>query len=204
MNSKALGIMFRIPEFGQVKRRLAIQIGDNEALKVYALMLHETINKVLILKDVDLFGFYESTDKENIKINKIRALPQKGNDLGEKMNNAVHCLFEKGYEKVVLIGADSPDLPLKYIEDAFLGLNTYDLVLGPTEDGGYYLIGMKKPLDFLFKDVKWGSKEVLKNTITIAQKEGINYFLLNQWYDIDDVDGLKRWKGSENKNRSCP
>lgn len=194
MNKDALGIMFRIPEFGKVKKRLAAQIGDGEALKAYASMLHETIHKVLTLKKVDLYGFYEDTTKQNIKINKIETLLQKGNNLGEKMFNAFFYLFKKGYKKVALIGADSPDLPLSYIEEAFLKLNIFDLVLGPTEDGGYYLIGMKRPFEILFKDIRWGSKDVLNETVTIAQKEGINYFLLKQWYDIDDIDGLRKWK----------
>lgn len=194
MNKDAIGIMFRIPEFGRVKKRLAAQIGEGEALKAYASMLHETIHKVLTLKKVDLYGFYEDTTKQNIKINKIETLPQKGDNLGEKMYNAFFYLFKKGYERVALIGADSPDLPLKYIEDAFLKLNIFDLVIGPTEDGGYYLIGMKRPFEILFKDIRWGSKDVLDETIAIAQKEGINYFLLKQWYDIDDIDGLRKWK----------
>jgi rSAM/selenodomain-associated transferase 1 len=193
--------MFRIPEFGNVKKRLAVQIGDSEALKLYAYMLHVTITKILHLKKIDFFGFYESLHPQNIKIDKITTIPQQGKDLGEKMFNAINYLFKKDYTKVVLIGADSPDLPLNFIERAFFELNIYDLVLGPTEDGGYYLIGMKKPYDLLFKDINWGSKDVLKNTLAIADKNGISYFLLEKWYDIDDIEGLKRWKDRLKKDR---
>lgn len=199
MNNKpALGIVFRIPEYGKVKKRLAAQIGLDMALKTYAAMLYETIKNISKLTDIDIYGFYEglaSTHHDVFK--KFQPIPQKGKDLGEKMLNAVQWLFEKGYNKVVLIGADSPDLPVYYIKDTFSKLNYYELVIGPAEDGGYYLIGMNMPLDVLFKGIKWGSNSVLKDTISIANNEGIRYFLLPQWYDIDDTKSLRKWKNQQ-------
>lgn len=189
--------MFRIPEYGKVKKRLAIQIGTDEAFKAYTAMLYGTIENLSKLTDIDIYGFYDgivSTQQDILK--KFQNMLQKGKDLGERMLNAVHQLFEMGYEKVVLIGADSPDLPIDYINDAFIKLDTYELVIGPTEDGGYYLIGMNKPLDIIFKNIQWGSSTVIKDTVSIAEKEGIEYFLLPQWYDIDDVEGLRKWQNS--------
>lgn len=202
MNNKALGIMFRVPEFGKVKKRLAAQIGDEEALKAYTSMLHSTIIKVLNLKGIDIFGFYDGTGE--IKIDQINSIPQKGENLGEKMCNTFNHLFDNGYNKAVLIGADSPDLPLHYIEEAFFRLDSYDLVIGPAEDGGYYLIGMSRLLSTIFKDIQWGSSNVMKNTVSIAEKEGIKYFLLPQWYDIDDIENLKRWRSQHFLRSSLP
>ncbi len=119
---------------------------------------------------------------------------QKGNNLGERMYNAVQWLFDNGYQKVSLIGTDSPDLPLAFIKDAFQKLDSYKLVIGPSEDGGYYLIGMKNPFDMLFKNIEWGSDKVLKDTVSKAHSAGISYFLLPEWYDIDDLRSLSRWR----------
>lgn len=205
MNKSALGIMFRIPEYGKVKKRLAVCIGNEEALKAYASMLYETVKNVSQLKSVDLYGFYEGTiSKTESLLESIQTMPQQGKDLGERMLNAVQWLFEKGYNKVVLIGADSPDLPVEYIKDAFLKLNSCELVIGPAEDGGYYLIGMNSPLDIIFKDIKWGSNSALKDTISIANNEGIRCFLLPHWYDIDDMEGFRQWKNQQFSNSSLP
>jgi len=110
------------------------------------------------------------------------------------MSNAIQWLFQKGYEKVSIIGADSPDLPPSFITDALEKLDSHDLVIGPSEDGGYYLIGMNRSFDIIFKDVNWGYKNVLKDTVSKADAAGISYFLLPEWYDIDDLNSLNRWK----------
>lgn len=264
MKNSALGIIFRLPEFGKVKKRLAAQIGDSEALNAYASMLHITIERTSTLKDIDIYGFYRSeseatqpkvgaslsqrgcspfeTPKRNyfffnrefegakapskltknailpfiadqrsghfgifrnqeIKLNNLTTLPQQGENLGEIMLNAFDQLFAIGYNRVLLIGADSPDLPLHYITEAISKLDLYDLIIGPTEDGGFYLIGSRKPLsNQIFQDIGWGSRTVLKDTLNNAQKLKINYFLLNTWYDIDDKEGLDRWKDKFTKS----
>lgn len=194
--------MFRVPEYGKVKKRLAAQIGDDNAFRAYTAMLYETIQNVSRLTDVDIYGFYDGTVSVQHNLLKIfQSIPQNGKDIGEKMFNALKWLFEKRYSKAALIGADSPDLPVEYIKDAFLKLSFYELVIGPANDGGYYLIGMNSPLDIIFEGIKWGSNSVMNDTIAIAEMEGINYFLLPKWYDIDDVEGLKRWRKKIDYNR---
>jgi len=197
----ALGIFFRIPLYGKVKKRLAAEIGKDAALKAYRSMLDATIENVLRIHGVDIYGFYEGEVTSVIDFQKkIPLILQKGNDLGEKMSNAIQWLFQKGDEKVSLIGADSPDLPLPFITEAFEKLDSYDLVIGPSEDGGYYLISMNKPFDTIFKDINWGHDNVLKDTVSKAKAAGISYFLLPQWYDIDDLNSFNRWKL---KNLAC-
>jgi rSAM/selenodomain-associated transferase 1 len=208
MNNSALGIIFRIPEFGKVKKRLAAQIGDSEALKAYASMLHITLERTSTLKDIDIYGFYRSESEvpqpkagASLKLNSLITLPQQGKNLDDIMLNAFEQLFNIGYHKVLLIGADSPDLPLHYIREAISMLNFYDLGIGPTEDGGFYLIGSRKPLsNQIFQGIDWGSSTVLKDTLNNVQKLKINYFLLNTWYDIDDKEGLDRWKNKLTKS----
>lgn len=190
----ALGVFFRIPAPGKVKKRLAIEIGEDSALEAYKSMLKATINNVSMLQSIDIYGFYDGILRDNTFMETSSLIPQKGSDLGERMLNAIKQLLTSGYGKVSLIGADSPDLPLSYIKDAFVKLDSSDLVIGPSEDGGYYLIGMKKPFENIFKNIKWGCNNVLKDTISIANNAGISYLLLPQWYDIDDIANLKKWR----------
>lgn len=210
MKSKsALGIFFRIPEFGRVKKRLANEVGEDAALKAYESMLKATIKNVSGLKDIEIYGFYDGEityenyylHPDNASIynlkNEIPLIPQKGYDLGKRMYNAFQLLFDFGYQKISLIGSDSPDIPISFIEIAFQKLDYYDIVIGPSEDGGYYLIGMKKPYEEIFKNIIWGRDTVLEDTISNAVNAGISYFLLPEWYDIDDIDRLNRWRLSK-------
>ena len=217
-NKSSLGIFFRIPAPGKVKKRLAAEIGENEACKAYEYMLHETIKSVSRLRGIDLYGFYEGEKTSSNPslspsvspltkgeyrgieeelgglMGQIPLYSQKGVNLGERMCNAVKWFFHKGYEKVSLVGTDSPDLPFSFLEDAFQKLDSHNLVIGPSEDGGYYLIGMNKPHEVIFEGIQWGHESVLRDTICRAKAAGISYFLLSEWYDIDDLDGFNRWR----------
>jgi rSAM/selenodomain-associated transferase 1 len=192
----ALGIFFRFPALGKVKKRLAYEIGEDAALKAYESMLNATIENVSKLKGIDIYGFYEGegTSLNHLPSITVPLISQKGFNLGERMYKAIQWLFENGYQKVSLIGTDSPDLPLFFIKEAFQKLNSYELVIGPSEDGGYYLIGMKEPLEMVFKNIKWGSDTVLNDTILHAHTAKKSYFLLSEWYDIDDFNTLNRWR----------
>ena len=195
LKKPALGVFFRVPESGKVKKRLSAEIGETAALQAYDSMLSATMDKISGLTAIDIYGFYEG-DAARLKELpfEISFIRQHGNDLGERMADAFALLFGKKHEKVALIGSDSPDLPLSFITAAFESLDASDLVLGPSEDGGYYLIGMKKLIEGIFKGVKWGTEDALKHTIANADDAGINYSLLPEWYDIDDLESLKRWE----------
>lgn len=200
---KCIGLIFRTPEHGRVKNRLASQIGNEKTLLVYTLMLNATFQNISVLEDIDIYGFYDGGFPEDIYkkgwFKKI--IPQKGEDLGEKLLEATKYLFNKGYNRIALMGADSPDLPVSHIKEALKKLDNFDLVIGPSEDGGYYLIAMKEPLNYIFKNIPWGSNEVLKSTIRIAQKKKISLYLLPEWYDIDTLKDLKRWLLSRGKDK---
>lgn len=196
MNKRsALGVIFRTPEYGKVKKRLAAEIGPKQALYFYREMLLTTLERVLLLKDVDIFGFYDGRFPKDIavKFKKICFINQRGNDLGEKLTHAAVYLLGKGYDNFIFIGADSPDLPLQYILEGFWRLKSFDLILGPSADGGYYLIGMKRLVSTIFSNIPWGCPDVLKTTILKAEMEKLSYSLLPPWYDIDDLKTLKRW-----------
>ncbi len=196
-SDSSLGVFFRTPEYSKVKTRLASWIGHEKTLAIYKEMLKATFKKALRLSSIaDLYGFYDGPEPaDHINGREIKLLPQYGKDLGERIFNALNFLFKKGYKSVILIGSDSPDLPTVYIKEAFERLNIFRLVIGPSEDGGYYLIGMTEPLKFLFKDIPWSTSSVLKKTLDLAIRKGIEYSLLPVWYDVDDLEGLRRWKG---------
>lgn len=130
-------------------------------------------------------------------------LPQRGADLGERLQHCFAELFALGFASVVAIGADSPTLPGENVYDAFEALVEEDaVVLGPTDDGGYYLIGMRQMYDGLFQGIPWSSAEVLNTTIKRAEAAEVDVLLLPEWYDVDTPAALERLQEEvrENKN----
>jgi rSAM/selenodomain-associated transferase 2/rSAM/selenodomain-associated transferase 1 len=120
-------------------------------------------------------------------------LPQSGGDLGERMSAAFRQLFAAGYARVILIGSDLPSLPSSRIADADRALRTgADLVLGPAEDGGYYLIGLSRPTDAFLSGISWGGPDVLRQTVARARAVGWRVETIEPWYDVDSPADLAR------------
>ncbi len=191
MKNSALIIFAKNPEAGKVKTRLAATIGNEQALAVYNHLLNHTVSCTEYLP-IDKFVFYSN----NIPHEDVWDLKhyfkdlQIGKDLGERMKNAVDATFEKGYEKIVIIGTDCPELTGGIIMNAFEYLQNNDLVIGPAEDGGYYLIGSKKLHTEIFEDIKWSTAEVLNETIRKLNSLQLSYFLLPELNDIDEEKDL--------------
>ena len=120
---------------------------------------------------------------------------QKGEHLGERMQNAFQELFDLGHEKVVIIGSDLYDLDAKYIEEAYQKLDTHDAVIGPALDGGYYLFGMKKVLPNVFNQKDWGTETVFEDTL--KDLENYNIHLTKALNDIDTFEDIKPYKALE-------
>lgn len=125
----------------------------------------------------------------------IDCLRQRGNDIGERMHNALLDVFALGFERCVLIGSDSPDLPAVLVNDAFDKLDLADAVIGPSTDGGYYLIGYKRQSLCLsiFNGINWSTSGVFKETVKRLDESGFKYTQLPQWSDVDDFDDLKNF-----------
>jgi hypothetical protein len=120
-------------------------------------------------------------------------VPQSGDDLGERMSAAFRQLFAAGYARVILIGSDLPSLPPSRLADADRALQRgADLVLGPAEDGGYYLIGLSRPTDVLFSGISWGGPDVLRQTVARARAECWRVQTIDPWYDVDSPADLAR------------
>jgi len=123
-----------------------------------------------------------------------RMLPQRGESFGEKLHHAFEELFDEGFDSVVIIDADSPTLPRDYLTEAFdeLSRSGERVVLGPAEDGGYYLIGLKRPHRRLFEQIAWSSDRVLAETVERAREIALEVSLLPMWYDVDDSATFER------------
>ncbi len=195
-SKQALIIFTRNPEIGKCKTRLAKTIGNEAALEIYKHLLKHTAD---IIKNVsaDRYVFYsESIQKEDLWVpDFFKKKLQEGSDLGERMENAFSELFQIGYEKVLIIGSDLLDLNAEIISEGFQKLNQHDFVLGPAEDGGYYLFGMKHLHPNVFKNKAWGTETVCYDTLQDLKNEA--FYLLQTLNDIDtfeDIEGIESLK----------
>jgi len=194
-NSRALAVMARVPELGKVKTRLEPFLGAEKTKELYLCFLSDIFANLKKLNSVDVFVFYtpENLTDEFVELIPygIPLAPQKGSDLGERMLNAASHLFGATYESVVIIGSDSPDLPVSYIEEAFKSVEGgKDIAIGPASDGGYYLVALSDPKKAPFAGVNWGTETVLEETLAVMDSEGTKYSLLSEWYDIDEKNDL--------------
>ena len=189
--TKNLSIVFvRNPELGKVKTRLAKTITDKKALNIYILLLRHT-ESVLQKVSSDKVVYY-SEEIQNNDLWSDRCFQkklQKGNDLGERMQHAFEMAFKEGYEKVVIVGSDLFDLKSAHIENAFKALENHNLAIGPSLDGGYYLLGMKVLHSAVFKNKQWGTDSVLETTLKNLEQENVK--LLEALNDIDTFEDLQ-------------
>ena len=190
MNKSLILVFVRNPELGKVKTRLSRTVGDSAALKIYNILLSHT-ESVLNSIPVDKVVYYSEEIQQNdlwsetLYFKKL----QKGFDLGARMRHAFGMAFEDSYEKVVIVGSDLYDLNPTHIEDAFEALDNHDLVIGPSLDGGYYLLGMKELYSAVFENKVWGTNSVLKATLNDLKQQNVK--LLEALNDIDTFEDLK-------------
>jgi len=196
MDDRCLLLFIRNPQKGKVKTRLAATIGDDVTLELYrqfVLSMLSTIKKGGFPFHICLHPKRALNDLKGWLGPEYRYLPQRGRDLGERMKNGFLDTFTRGFEKVVLIGSDIPDLPPSFIEEAFASLSEMDAVIGPSYDGGYYLIGFKNESfsPRVFEGIAWGTEKIFKGTIQILRDEKRKLYILPRWRDIDSIEDLK-------------
>ncbi|MBI5682496.1 MAG: TIGR04282 family arsenosugar biosynthesis glycosyltransferase [Deltaproteobacteria bacterium] len=193
---KAIAIMVKAPLPKMVKTRLTPPLTEEAAAELYKCFIRDIFARIGRLTSIDIFAAYTPFGEERfIKQligEDISLVLQRGNSLGERLANLFSDLFIIGYKKVVVIGSDSPDVPLEYIKTAFIKLNKIRVVFGPTEDGGYYLAGMNRFNKEIFKNIPWSTNKVLEKSLEVCSKEGTKTFLLPKWYDVDTYNDLKR------------
>ncbi len=193
----AVIIFAKYPMEGKVKTRLAKTLGSGFATKFYKTCTDHTLKICLSLpaKNYSLYLFYADAHEKIFFekwVNKRFVLQlQKGKDLGERMKNAFQILFKNHFKKVVVIGTDCPELNKEIIKKSFSELLKNNVVIGPSNDGGYYLLGMNQFYPYLFDGIKWSSETVLMETLNIIQMNNLNYSLLPTLVDVDTEEDLK-------------
>ncbi|MDB9922496.1 TIGR04282 family arsenosugar biosynthesis glycosyltransferase [Polaribacter sp.] len=190
MSKNLLLIFTRNPELGKVKTRLAKTIGAEKALAIYKFLLAHT-KKVTEKIACDKAVYYSVKVREDDLWNGeiYQKKQQLGEDLGIRMQNAFQDAFSNGYEKVLIVGSDLIDLSEEIIEKGFLQLASNDVVIGPAEDGGYYLLGMKSEHPNVFKNKNWGTSSVREETLNDLKDKKVH--LLNELNDADVLDDIK-------------
>ncbi len=190
-------IFLKAPISGLVKTRLSVEFGDIEACNIYKKLAENILTSAKkSQKDITLY-YYPAHGKKIItdwlgKKNKMRL--QEGDDLGDRMKNAFVDTFKNGIEKIVLIGTDIPDLNEMIINKAYKNLDNFDCVIGPSYDGGYYLIGFTKTgfCKDVFNNITWSSNTVLKDTFSVLDMHKIKVALLELKNDIDTPDDYRK------------
>tara|TARA_R110002072_G_C7945239_1_gene532793 strand:+ start:1169 stop:1798 length:630 start_codon:yes stop_codon:yes gene_type:complete len=187
--SKALVIVFvKNIKLGKVKTRLAKTIGNQGASEVYNELIQVT-EKATENLSVDKRIYFSDAVVETIWKNDYKTV-QHGVDLGERMKNAFKKGFEDGYEHIVLIGSDLPDITANHINQGLEALKQNQMTFGPAEDGGYYLIGLSKMHHFVFDNKPWSETNLLEETLSELKENGVTFTTLDILNDIDTYEDL--------------
>lgn len=186
------------PVPGDVKTRLIPFLTGSEAADLYKCFVSDILaNLFHKTQSAKMHLAYQPHSKANDlswleSKNTPELYRQEGRSLGERLVHSFGVAFGKGFQRIVIIGSDSPTLPHAYIEQAFSALQDSDVVLGPAMDGGYYLIGLSRPCLKLFEDVSWSTDQIFERTARNAESLGYSLRVLPSHYDIDTIDDLMR------------
>lgn len=194
MKDQLLIIFVKNPELGKAKTRLAATIGDEAALEVYKRLLQKTMEITCGLTQDKTVFYNQFIDSQDLWHSEhySKKLQIKGN-LGEKMHHAFEWAFDEGYKDVCIIGSDCFDLSEQIIDRAFQTLRQNDAVIGPSEDGGYYLLGLSKFLPEVFSNKKWSTESVCDDTVQDFKKAGYSFETIDTLNDIDTEKDLGPW-----------
>ena len=206
MRRYAIAVMAKAPQAGQVKTRLVPPLSQEEAAELYRCLLLDKLHQVGDLPGIDPYLAYTPTDARDSMLSLapqgFAMIPQVGSDLGDRLHRLSAILLERGHPAAIIIDSDTPTLPVTYLVDATARLQseTTDLVLGPTEDGGYYLIGLKRPCLALFDGIPWSTKAVFNDTLQRASAQRLRVSTLPSWFDVDTPDDLVRLRNDLKTN----
>lgn len=193
-----LGLFAKEPRTGRVKTRLAAETGADWAARVAEAFLLDTLERLAAVAADRVLAFTPPTAAgyfAEVCRARFRVLPQTSGDLGHRMAAFFADRFRAGAGAVVLLGTDSPTLPITFIMQAFQELEKVDVVIGPSTDGGYYLVGCARLLPALFQGIRWSTSQVLADTIATVRDRNWSLGLLPPWYDIDTLDDWRMLQG---------
>ena len=203
----ALAVMARAPAPGRVKTRLCPPLDAEQAAEFYECVLRDVLGELAASERWDTWVAYAERSRDyfqQLPEPGIALLPQRGASLGERMHAVFVDLCHVGYRQVVLVGTDIPTLRAASVRKAFgiLEQGRGDLVLGPADDGGYYLIGLNRPEAGLFSGIAWSTGSVLEQTLTKARQLGLRVRTVAGTYDIDVAEDLKRLRRDLKNSRA--
>ena len=199
MPDTALVVMARYPQSGTTKTRLARAIGDKETVALYKTFLTDLAEK-FAGQACDVHWAYTPSEVDYLSlvatlapahIEHMRAFPQQGIDLGARLHHVFQLTHHQGYRCTIVIGSDAPQISPQIVMQAQEGLAKADVVLGPADDGGYYLIAMRRPYD-VFTGIPMSTSVVARRTIDLAQSQGLKVHTLENLFDIDELPDLLR------------
>jgi rSAM/selenodomain-associated transferase 1 len=191
-------IMTKFPEVGKVKARLAKSIGNKFATGLYRSFIQDTLTTVHTLDIPFHIAVFPPESQERFAKwlgHSYQFFHQQGSDLGERLQNSFSAMFEKGYQRVIALASDSPDIPKEILETAVSGLQTHKVVIGPTTDGGYYLIGFLRDLFIprAFEKITWSTETVFQETLSKIESITKEVLVLPLWNDIDHKSDLQEF-----------
>jgi len=195
-------LFVKSPRLGCVKTRLEPTIGSARCLDLHKAMAYDLTDRLGHDSTFDLTIFHTpDTDASEMRRwlgNDLIYYPQIGDNLGQRMQHALDQMLSAGYDKAAVIGSDIPELDADVVREAFRHLDRCDVVLGPTPDGGYYLIGLKDAYPVLFTNIPWSTDRVLEITMKEVRRARLQFALLTEISDVDTPDDLSAlW------NRCC-
>ncbi len=195
--SRALVVMAKSPREGEVKTRLCPPLTLAQASTFHECLLMDTVAKMERCLSARLWIAFAPDGDEYFRSafgERAKLMSQRGRDLGERMHHIFVDLSQLGYREIVVLGSDIPTMPVSSVEQAFhvLGSNVKDVVLGPAGDGGYYLVGLKTPVEEIFHGISWSNPVVLRSTVQRISHLGLKLTLLPLAYDIDLAEDLER------------
>lgn len=189
MVKATLIIMAKPPVKGEVKTRLAEDIGADQALEVYQHLLEYTF-EVAEHPDVETVIYFAKSNGYTHSFNRFQSSIQSGNTLGERMGHAFQSEFQRSQRPVIMLGADCPDLTSEHIDQALEAVEKHELVVGPSDDGGYYLIGMRTYFPEILHRKPWSTEKLWSETMKTIDELGVSCVELEKLNDIDTLNDL--------------
>lgn len=197
MKARACVVVFaKSPRLGAVKTRFTPLLSPSQALELHRACLLGTLRLALSLPHEIDKAIYWSAEpacrlpkrwRHRLKIGR-----QRGRHLGARMSNAVQELLDRGYERVMIVGSDHPTLAPARLLEALRKLKRAEVVLGPSRDGGYYLVACRRWVPAMFQGIAWGTSRVFRSTRARLAREGVRLAILEPWYDLDRPSDLAR------------
>jgi rSAM/selenodomain-associated transferase 1 len=199
-------IFMRAPEIGKVKTRLSENASPGTALDLYKCFAMDVLHTAQETK-IEITIFFHPPESESLISQWIGGqydfYPQKGKDLGLRMADAFARTFSAGYHRAILIGTDCPEMSSDILKEAFEGIQNTGCVIGPSKDGGYYLIGFSTDAftDHPFHEMVWGTEKVCQQTLERCSQKNINPHILPELNDIDTWDDLRLFRKHQKKSK---